>query len=174
MDYKTIVIWMCFPLILSGCATLKDVIPLWQTHGIKQLDEPETVWKEYNCQDENLPLVKIESNELSPARLKPKKKMECNHRFTYGLCSEIQSRIIFGQLHTRIYHRGKMIIDDVAENYSLQPGRWRVDTLIVVPKHAEPGVYTLETEFVAPDSEFSGRPAEFKINNTFIVEPEEE
>ena len=170
MDNKTVVVWIIFLMIVSGCAPFMDIIPPWRTHGVKQLDEHQKIWKEYNCQSEELPLVKIEYNELIPKRLNLKKKMECNHRFIYGFCSQRHSKEIVGILHTRIFHRGKMVVDDVENNYLLKPGRWRVDTFIIVPKHVEPGVYTLETEFTSPDTGIFKHDVGFMINNTFIVE----
>ena len=78
MDNKTVVIWIFFSMIVTGCTSFMNFIPPWRTHGVKQLDEHQEIWKEYNCQSEELPLLKIEHNELIPKRLNHKKKMECN------------------------------------------------------------------------------------------------
>jgi hypothetical protein len=173
MDHKTVGIWIIIVMMASGCTSIMNtinMIPPWRTHGVKQLDGHQEVWKEYNCQSEELPLIKIEHNELVPKRLNPKKKMECNHRFVYGLCYQQHSKEIVGILHTRIFHGGKMIVNDVENNYLLKPGRWRVDTFIIVPEDVESGVYTLETEFTSPDTGIFKHDIGFKMNNTFIVE----
>lgn len=165
-NYKKIVILILMIAMIGGCASFDNYIPPWRKPGEKLLDLHEKVWQDYNCQNEKLPVVKIEHNELIPQRLNPKKEMECNHRLVYGLCSDKSGSEIVGRLYTRIYYQGRIVVNDIDEDYSLKPGRWRVDTFIQLPEKIESGVYTLEIEFTGPT-------AGFKVDNTFIVESRE-
>jgi hypothetical protein len=163
---KAVTICLFILLTLCGCALTGQSIPPWREPGEKMLDLPEKIWKDYNCRNEALPIVKIEQNELIPQRLNPEKVMTCNHRLVYGLCADDQTRQIAGKLFTRIYYREKLVHNEIDDNYAIKPGRWRVDTFITLPKQAASGVYTLEIEFASSVAGFS-------VNNTFIVEPKE-
>ncbi len=153
--------------LFCGCASVQNYALLWRKPGQKQLDPPEVVWKDYACQQEDLPLIKIERNELVPQHFKLGKKRECNNRLVYGLCASDDEGEIVGQLYTRFFYRGKNVGSFVDENYSLKPGRWIADLFFSIPDQAKPGVYTLEVEF---KSAATG----FKVNNTFFIEQEEE
>lgn len=153
----------------TGCASLGNFFMPKPEPGEKMLDLHEEVWRDYNCKNETLPIVKIEESDLEPNRLDPEKKMECNHRLIYGLCCDKLTNEITGRLFTRIFHRGQTVVNDIDENYILKPGRWQVDTFIVLPEEAESGVYSLEIEFISSNSD-----AGFKVDNTFIVEPRDD
>jgi hypothetical protein len=150
--------------IFGGCASVNVFIPPWRKPGEKLLDPPEKIYREYNCQNEEMPFIIVEHNELRPRRLMLQKGKKLNHRLIYGLCSDNYNDKIVGQLYTRITHRGKNVVTDVDETYTLKPGRWLVDTFITLLENLDAGVYTLEIEFYNPK-------VDFKVENTFIVEP---
>ena len=154
-------------VLLCSCASVKNYSLKWRKAGQTQLDPPEVVWRNYACQNEDLPLVRIERNELMPQRFEAGKEGVCNHRLVYGLCSQDDADEIVGQLYTRFYYRGRNVGSVVNEDYTLKPGRWIADLFITIPEKAKPGVYTLEVEFESPDTGF-------KVNNTFYIEQQKE
>lgn len=164
MDYRTLMLWAMLASIVSGCASMTTHIPPWRTPGEKMLDPPEKIYQEYHCQKETLPFAVVEHSALLPRNLQLKIDKRLNHRLVYGLCSDNPSGEIVGRLYTRIYHRGRHVISDVDDAYVIKSGRWQVDTFITLLDDLETGVYILEIEFSNPE-------VDFKVENTFVVEP---
>lgn len=162
---KSLAIGLFMLFTLCGCAQIGNLLPFGPEPGEKMLDLPEKIWKDYNCRNEALPIVKVEKNELTPQRLNPEKEMTFYHRMVYGLCADDKTKQISGKFFTRIYFQEKLVNTEV-EEYDIKPGRWQVNTYIQLPEKVESGVYTLEIEFSSPV-------AGFTVNNTFIVEPKE-
>jgi len=163
-------------LLLSACAAQWGSDPVsgsiqrayWKLStlgrkpGVKLSGDPESVAKQYQCTERELPLVMVEKNEIIPPRVKA--GGEINHRLLYAVCTAEPAGVIRGDLHRRIYFKGNVMDDEVKSGFELQPGRWTLDAFSTVPGDAEPGVYALEVEFVA-------KRARFREIQSFQVEP---
>ncbi|MFO1428663.1 MAG: hypothetical protein U1F76_00760 [Candidatus Competibacteraceae bacterium] len=113
--------------------------------GEYPMDSPEVVWKQYNCETKQLPLVILESNSLSPATVSAGQQ-QINHLVNYVVCSEKNSGVIKGTINTKLYFRGKLITQN-RRNVEFKPGRWSIVGVIPIPPNAKPGTYDLRTEF---------------------------
>lgn len=167
MDHpKIIIILSCSSLIACAPAMqgVQDVI--WDIQkkmskpGEKSLTLPEEIWDKYDCDHLRRPFIAVETFEVIPRRLHPGE--EFNQRLIYALCSNRRADEVTGALHTRIYFKGTPVVNDLVENYSVKPGRWRVNTFIALPRTAENGVYSIEVRF-------SSTYLRFRESETFVV-----
>lgn len=155
MARRILSVGMCLVAVL-GCAqwTL-----MTRDTGEQIVEFPDAVAAEYKCSKRRLPFLKVEETELIPHRVKPGRKL--NHRFVYAMCPSRISGVIEGKLYTRVHFRGTTIYNEV-NTHVLQPGRWAVDTIIRLPKAADPGMYAVEARFESK----SGR---FRVHSDFLV-----
>ena len=150
-------------LALQGCVHPVDFLKReFRSAGEHFAGFPEEVWAEHACDEKPLPYFKLEQNELLPRKLRAGD--EFNHRFAYALCPTEPSAIVSGALDTVILHRGKAIMRDDQARFELKPGRWVVDSFVVIPEAAEPGIYSLRLQF-------RGKPVRFQEDISFVVEP---
>ena len=148
-------------LFIAACTGVKqrfegyywDFRKMLRKPGETSLALPDEVWAEYKCGTRDLPFVSIETYEVLPRRLSPGE--EFSLRLIYSLCSNERADEISGDLNTLIYFQAEPVINNVNEDYSLKPGRWRVDTFINAPPNADPGVYAIETSFESANLAFS-------------------
>jgi hypothetical protein len=148
MDAAKIVrLVLCLALLAApGCLSLRHVLDRpFRKPGERLWTFPDKVWAEYGCDRKELPFFEIERLELRPQRLRAGEEFE--HRFAYVLCPDRLTGVVTGKFHTRILHRGKVIVEDRKPSYDLKPGRWVVDTFVRLPQSAETGVYAMEFAF---------------------------
>jgi hypothetical protein len=126
---------------LTACMTLKMMI---SKPGIHHLAFPEEVAAEYDCAKRKLPFFAIETNELRPSH--PKRGGQLKHRFVYVLCPSVPTESIDGKLTTRILHKARALKTDES-SFSLEEGRWVINTSIILPEEAAPGAYALDIRF---------------------------
>ena len=141
--------------------TVWNVQKSFRKPGEKSLELPEVVWQSLECENRQLPFIKIEANQLLPRRVRPGE--DFNHRLVYAMCSNKRADEVIGTLYTRIYFRSDPIHEEVTEDYTIKPGRWRVDAFIELPPTAETGVYAFEVQF---ESDQLG----FQEQISFVVE----
>jgi hypothetical protein len=146
-------------LAVSGCATLKKT---FRKPGEKLESFPEAVWEEYDCDSQKRPFFIIEENELVPEKVSP--GGDFNHRMIYVMCPRQATETVQGDLQTRIRFRGSPIVRKTTKAYEIKPGRWIVDSEVVLPEEAEPGVYAFELAF-------KSRSLSFDKSLTFVVTP---
>ncbi len=132
--------------LLCGCALTA------RGPGERLEDFPEKVWKQKKCDKQELPYFEIEKLELWPRRLEPGQQFR--QRLIYTLCPTRPTGVVTGALETKIFHRGKAIVQQHVSEYDLKPGRWVVDALVQLPEDAKQGVYALELRFESSDVEF--------------------
>lgn len=151
-------------LVATGCATwLGSVRKSLRDPGVHFRAFPEEVAREYACEEKQLPHFTIERLELLPNRLRP--GQEFNHRLIYALCPRHPTGVVSGTLHTRILHRGRVIVNEQDPAYEFKPGRWIVDTFVTVPENARVGIYAMELQF-------EGEDLDFRESLTFAVDGE--
>ena len=155
--------------LLGGCAQVQASA----NHAVERIQfamrspgetletHPKDVWVQENCDERPLPFLRLDRNEVKPSMVGPGDKM--NHRFAYTLCPTTPSEVIRGPLRTTINHEGKAIFRDTVDDFAVKPGAWVIDSTIVIPENAEPGIYGLEVSF-------GGRSAQFKNEISFVVE----
>ena len=149
-------------VLLTACAQLPAPLDRpFRQPGEKLLDFPAAVSKEFGCAKRKLPWFKLEESEIWPERVTPGD--ELGHRMVYVLCTGGATKVVTGQLETRILFRGKTLVSDPQQAYDLRPGRWRVDVFVKIPPNAANGIYALELEFVSPD-------VRFRDSESFAVE----
>jgi hypothetical protein len=161
MGYQKMIVALGLLVCLSACAAVWNVQKILRKPGQQSLAPPASVWQQYDCAYMRLPFLAIELNQLIPPRLRPGR--EFNHRLIYAMCTNERADAIMGRLYTRIYFRGRRIVNDVDASYVMRPGRWRVDTFIAPPRDVEGGVYSMELQFVSQH-------LKFRQNNSFVVE----
>ena len=155
--------------MLGGCAQVQATA----SHAVERIQfilrspgeslalHPTDVWVREDCENRPLPFLRLDRNEVKPSMVRPGDKM--NHRFIYTMCPTTPSEVIRGPLRTTINHEGKPIFRDTAEDFAVKPGAWVVDSTIVIPDSAEPGIYGLEVAF-------GGRGAQFRNEISFVVD----
>lgn len=163
MGHSKIVPWLvALTLLASGCASLRwGVQKSLRDPGEKLETFPELVWEEYDCAKQKRPFFAMEENELVPPRLKAGKAF--NHRMVYVMCPRKPTEVVEGRLQTRIRFEGDPIVRETTEAYSLKPGRWIVDSEILLPEAAAHGVYAYELSF-------ESRTVRFDEQLTFVVD----
>jgi len=110
-----------------------------------RLADPQTVWREYDCDKKVLPFIIIESNEiLSP---EPLAGQEFKYRFVYALCVSGPPKPIKGTLKRKIFFRGKKVFQNVSKDVDVKPGRWEDIAKIKTPHGTKPGDYNFELSF---------------------------
>ncbi len=148
-------------LALSGCASLRwEIQKALREEGLRNLAFPEAVFEEYACANAKLPLLQVEHSELIPPRLRS--GSDFTHRLVYAMCPERPTGVVPGELVIRILHKGRAIHVERESPYELRPGRWQVDTFVVLPRDAEPGVYAYELSF-------RSAPLRFLRRDSFLV-----
>lgn len=141
-------------LAALGCTSMRHTFDRpFRKPGERLWTFPDKVWAEYECDRKELPFFEIERLELSPKRLHAGEEFE--HRFAYVLCPDRLTGVVTGAFHTRILHRGQVIVEDRKPTYDLKPGRWVIDTFVRLPQSAETGVYAMEFAFQSPTVSFA-------------------
>ncbi len=135
----TFAIALC--VLLTGCATITMKLRKPGVHHVSFVNE---VAAEYNCADRKLPFFRIETNELLPSH--PKRGGELSHRLVYVLCPSVPTESIDGKLTTRILHKARPLKTDEIP-FSIEEGRWVMNTFITLPESAESGAYALDVRF---------------------------
>jgi len=163
LGHTKIVLWLVALMLLqSGCASLRwGVQKSLRDPGERLETFPELVWEEYDCAQQKRPFFAMEENELVPPRLKAGKAF--NHRMVYVMCPRNPTEVVEGRLLTRIRFEGDPIVRETTESYSLKPGRWVVDSEIMLPDAASHGVYAYELSF-------ESRAVRFDERLTFVVD----
>lgn len=95
-----------------------------------------------NCGSRKLPYLRLDQTEVVPKTIKPGASIR--YRLSYTACISQQSPYIPGRLVTKILFKGKAEDIRSDDNYSIETGKWVVDTHIAVPKDANTGAYVLE------------------------------
>lgn len=157
---QILMVFITIILITSCSGIFWQIEKAMRKPGEKIVTLPEKVAVEYKCNEKQLPFFYVEKNEVSPTMISP--GMELNHHLVYVMCPTVPSEVINAILFRRIYYQGKMIFQDITENFKIKPGRWVVDVYIIVPPKATQGVYSLEMEIKSDK-------IRFKDAKTFIV-----
>jgi hypothetical protein len=110
--------------------------------GRKLAMDPDRVWAMEGCESRPLPFLRSNASEVIPAIVKPGGLL--NYRFPYTACVPAQPGYILGQLQTALSFEGRNLNTRGDDGFPIETGRWIVDTNIVIPKNAQPGVYFLE------------------------------
>ena len=84
--------------------------------------------------------------------------------FVQNYLKKGSSILVEGRLQTRIRFEGDPIVRETTESFSLKPGRWVVDSEILLPEAASYGVYAYELSF-------ESRSVRFDERLTFVVDP---
>lgn len=95
-----------------------------------------------NCGSRKLPYLRLDQTEVVPKTIKPGASIR--YRLSYTACISQQNPYIPGRLVTKILFKGKAEDIRSDDNYSIETGKWIVDTHIAVPKDANTGAYVLE------------------------------
>ena len=130
--------------------------------GERMKSRAEDVWARENCSNRPLPFLRLDTNEVHPAVVKPGEKL--NHRLVYTLCADPRYGAIYGRNRTTLYYDSRKIYTNATDDFALKAGEWIVDADLVVPYDAKPGTYWLEAEFKGPGASFRDR-------TSFVVEP---
>jgi hypothetical protein len=134
--------------VALGCAGVVGKLERsFRSPGEKLASVPDEVWSEYKCDEQKLPLFRLEQTQLVPQRVTAGE--DVNHRIVYALCPIEPTLVIEGTLETRILFKGKPVMRDADGHYEIKPGRWVVDTFIQIPPQAETGIYSVQVQFVS-------------------------
>lgn len=147
--------------LVTGCTAVGMARRALREPGAKLMSLPDEVAADYACTSRRLPYFVFERQEVNPDRVSA--GAEFNHRFVYALCPRKATEVIEGTLRTRIRYRDRIIAQDKDEGFSLQPGRWAVDSFVRLPDDAGIGIYSLELEF-------KSRRVKFRHEATFGVD----
>jgi len=155
LGHPKVIAAACALVLLSGCASIRWAVQKsLRQEGLVNLALPEAVWKEYGCDEQDLPFFEIETYELIPRKVKP--GGEFNHRITYALCPARPTEVLAGKLNTQILYKGKPILEE-NDPYEILPGRWRIDTFVEIPETAPPGIYSYQLKFASRTMKFERR-----------------
>src|SRR5574340_1355802 len=102
--------------------------------GETLVGHPDAVWKEFDCEHQQPPLVAIELNEVRPTTIAAGN--EFGHRLIYALCPAHAAGTVSGDLYRRVIFKGRTVFEDASRQYELKPGKWRIDAFISIPKEA--------------------------------------
>jgi len=160
MRLKIIIVIIAVNFITSCSGIIWQLEKTVRKPGEKIVNFPEKVAVEYKCSEKKLPFFYVERNELSPTKINP--GTEINHHFVYVMCPSFPSEVIDAKLYRRIYYQGKIVFEDITENFKIKPGRWEVNAYIIVPPEATTGVYSLEMEI-------RSNKIRFKDAKTFVI-----
>jgi hypothetical protein len=138
-------------------ASLQDRSP-----GEKIRRDASSVWSHEDCDKQTLPFFRLDLNDVSPASVRAGEKV--SHRLQYSMCPNVSDGTIKGRLTTSIYYDTRKIHTDQVNNFEIKPGQWIVDTDVLVPERAKPGVYLLQVNF-------SSRETNFRDSTNFVVVP---
>lgn len=110
--------------------------------GRKLTRTPEQAWASENCGARPLPFGRLERTEIVPARVKAGGALI--YRFAYVACVPPQPGYVLGRFRTTVVQGSKEINTRSDDTYPLETGGWSIDTEILVPKEAPPGIYTMD------------------------------
>lgn len=130
-----------------------------RTPGEKMDMNPDKVWVAESCGDRRLPFFRMDENEVTPSTIETGE--EINHRIIYTMCPNRPYEAIQGQLRTSVYLGSQVVSVDTVDQFEIKPGKWIVDTNILVPKEAQAGVYWLDVVFNSPGLRFKERSNSF-------------
>lgn len=152
---------------MASCATVdatvervQQRIQKWtRTAGEKMDMNPDTVWVAESCGERMLPFFRMDENKVTPSTIETGE--EINHRIIYTMCPKRPYEAIQGQLRTSVYLGSQVVMVDTVDQFEIKPGKWIVDTNILVPKEAQAGVYWLDVVFNSPGLRFKERSNSF-------------
>jgi hypothetical protein len=149
---------LCLAVLLAGCATVRNTVDRLQKASREPGEvmdaDPDAVWQVEDCAAQPLPFFRLDRNEVKPSTLAAGESL--NHRLIYTFCPETPEQVIEGALVTTVYDGTDTVFSDIVENFAIKPGRWIVDTEVIVPPEAEPGAYYLEVSFNESGAAFMG------------------
>ena len=136
-------------LFLAACQNFSQVEKNYQyspekntTPGKKLVVPHAEVWLLENCGSRKLPYLRLDQSEIVPKTMKSGASMR--YRLSYTACVPEQSSYKLGRLETKISFKGNTQNRRSDDQYTVETGKWIVDTHIAVPKNAEPGTYVLD------------------------------
>jgi hypothetical protein len=156
------IVYLIASLIVTGCATVKDLhqefIESLRKPGENMENGPvETLQSYRSCTERSMPVL-LES-EIVPERIVPGK--EINLRIRYATCLAASSSPRKGEIIRAVYYKDHMVFHDRTK-YTFKPGTWTVDAFIKLPDDAKPGTYTVDSTVI-----YREKPV--KRTNTFEV-----
>ena len=136
-------------LILAACADssapppeVSSPKPEMPQPGRKLTLMPERAWAIEDCGSRPLPFIRLDGTEIVPATVKPGASFI--YRFPYVACVPAQPGYLLGRFRTTVFLGGKEISTRSDETYPIETGGWSIDTEILVPRAAPPGLYSIE------------------------------
>jgi hypothetical protein len=135
-------------LVLTGCATVKDIhqqyIESIRRPGENMERGPEETLQNYpSCTEQSMP--PLFETEVIPERVVPSK--EVNLRIRYSTCLSAGSAPKKGEIIRTVHYQNRLAFRDKTR-YEFKPGTWTVDAFIKVPDDAKPGTYTVESTII--------------------------
>jgi hypothetical protein len=138
-------------LLLAACADPSAQPPQVDSQQSQVLEPgrkltaiPERAWAIENCASRPLPFVRLDRTEIVPATVKPGASVI--YRFPFSACVPPQPGYLLGRFRTTVSLGGKEINTRSDETYPIETGGWSIDTEILVPREAQPGLYNIEAE----------------------------
>jgi hypothetical protein len=123
---------------------------------------PERAWAIENCGARPLPFMRVDRTEIVPGTVK--QGAGFIYRFPYVACVPAQPGYLLGRFRTTVFFDGKEISTRADETYPIETGGWSIDTEILVPKEAPPGLYLIE-------GNLTGKGVMVQDRLSFTVEP---
>lgn len=149
-------------LFISGCQSIFGIeenynyLPEQDTSPGKKLAIPNSeVWVLENCKSRKLPYIRLDQSEVVPKTTKPGTSVR--YRFSYTVCVPQQTSYIPGRLETKISFKGHTQNRRSDDGYTVETGKWIVDTHIAVPKDAKAGTYILDAALFMKDATLQDR-----------------
>ena len=149
-----------------GCADLQQqIVSAARQPGQQVITTPQRLWKEDLCQTADRPVVKVDSLEVLPEKVRPGARV--NYRLVYAMCPVSKfSEILKTRVARNLTYKGQVVARNVKEDLEVRAGRWAVDSFFTLPKSTPLGVYALEIDLESP-----GSPSQ-KISRSFVVSDE--
>ena len=116
--------------------------------GVTQLSDGQKTWSGNDCRNKKLPFISIEKSEILPDSVP--RGQEIRHRFVYVACTSSDYGVLIGKLSRKISYKGMVKFPDTTEKFDIAPGKWEVNSIIVIPRAAEAGYYNLELTLSGP------------------------
>lgn len=112
------------------------------TPGRKLVALPDEVWKLENCAARTLPYIRLDRSDVKPKTVK--RGDQIVYTLSYTACVPQQPGYILGEILTHIYFHDRLKSRRSDTEYPVETGRWVVNTEVVIPANAEPGLYEVE------------------------------
>ena len=162
----TAVTLISLPWFLSGCADIQQqIVSAARQPGQQVTTTPERLWKENICQTQPRPVVKVESMEILPEKVKPGARL--NYRLVYAMCPASKfSETLNARVNRNLLYKGKEVARNIKDNLEIRAGRWAVDSFLTLPPETPLGVYALEVAVETPNGKVQ------KVSRSFVVSDE--